>query len=122
MKEILANTYKTLVLKKPAFSLAVTLLVVGFFAWHIPDFKLDASGDSLVLENDADLYYSRQITERYGTGQVLVVTYTAEGDLFAPDNLAFVANSLNGCTNFHFIHSTPGHHLNRYVIRPRVKS
>lgn len=90
MKEILANTYNALVLRKPALSLALTLLVIGFFAWHIPDFKLDASGDSLVLENDADLYYSRQITERYGSSEVLIVTYTAKGDLFAADNLASI--------------------------------
>ncbi|MEN8142477.1 MAG: MMPL family transporter [Thermodesulfobacteriota bacterium] len=90
MKEILANTYNTLILKKPALSLALTLIVIGFFAWHIPDFKLDASGDSLVLENDADLYYSRQITERYGTSDVLIITYTAKDDLFGPDNLASI--------------------------------
>ena len=69
-------------------TIIVTLAVVGFFVWSIPDFKLDASGDSLVLENDADLYYHRQITERYETGDILVVTYTAHADLFAVETLA----------------------------------
>ncbi|MBU0481234.1 MAG: MMPL family transporter [Proteobacteria bacterium] len=88
MKQTLSTLYDSLVLKQPAVTLIITLLTVGFFAWHIPDFRLDASGDSLILENDADLYYHRQIAERYGSGDVLVVTYTAATDLFAPESLA----------------------------------
>jgi len=95
MKGILINTYNTLVLRKPGLSLAFTLIIIGFFAWHIPDFKLDASGDSLVLENDADLYYSREIKERYETGKVLLVAYTAQGNLFSSDNLANIKKLRN---------------------------
>ncbi|MDT8335949.1 MAG: MMPL family transporter, partial [Desulfurivibrionaceae bacterium] len=85
---LFSNIYESLVLKRPVATLIVTLLAVSFFAWHIPDFKLDASGDSLVLENDADLYYYRQITERYGSGDLLLLTYTVANDLFAPETLA----------------------------------
>jgi hypothetical protein len=88
VEKTISNLYDSLVLKRPLITLIVTLAVIGFFAWHIPDFKLDASGDSLVLENDADLYYHRQITERYGTGEILVITYTAHSDLFAVETLA----------------------------------
>ncbi len=88
MKKAIANIYESLVLKQPVATLIVTLLAVSFFAWHIPEFRLDASGDSLVLENDADLYYYRQITERYGSGALLLLAYTAENDLFAPETLA----------------------------------
>ncbi|MDF1577075.1 MAG: MMPL family transporter [Desulfobulbales bacterium] len=85
---LFSNIYESLVLKRPVATLIVTLLAVSFFAWHIPDFKLDASGDSLVLENDADLYYYRQITERYGSGDLLLLAYTVANDLFAPETLA----------------------------------
>lgn len=92
MKKTISNIYELLVLKRPLVTIIVTLAVVFFFAWHIPDFRLDASGDSLVLENDADLYYHRQITERYGTGDVLVITYTAQSDLFATETIADIKN------------------------------
>ncbi len=88
MKKTISSIYDSLVLVRPILTIITTLAVVGFFAWHIQDFKLDASGDSLVLENDADLYYHRQVTERYGTGEILVITYTAHSDLFAPEILA----------------------------------
>lgn len=87
MKKHLSHIYDILVLKRPIIALAAVLAVVGYFALFIPDFKLDASGDSLVLENDADLYFYRQMVDRYGTGDILVVTYTAHDDLFAPESL-----------------------------------
>jgi predicted RND superfamily exporter protein len=88
MKDILARTYDILLLKKPVLSLCLCLLAIGVFAGYIGDFKLDASGDSLVLENDADLFYHRQISQKYGTGSILVITYSAQGDLFSEDNLS----------------------------------
>lgn len=88
VKKNISTIYDSLVLKRPIVTIIVTLAVVGFFAWHIPDFKLDASGDSLVLENDADLYYHRLISERYETAEILVITYTAHTDLFATETLA----------------------------------
>ena len=80
--------YDKLVLERPLATLLLTLAAVVFFIIQIPKFQLDASGDSLVLENDRDLHYHRQITERYGTNDVLVVTFTARDDLFSAPTLA----------------------------------
>ena len=60
-----------------------TLLLIGaFFAWHAQDFRLDASADSLLLDNDPDLELSREISARYGTGDSVIVAYTPNGELF----------------------------------------
>ena len=83
MNSSLLRIYDKLILQRPVITLLLTIAVVGLFIWHIPQFKLDASGDSLVLENDADLYYHRLITDRYGTQDVLVLPYTAKQDLFS---------------------------------------
>ncbi|MGV1100867.1 efflux RND transporter permease subunit [Thiovibrio sp. JS02] len=89
MKKTLLRLYDQLILARPLATLVVTLLVVGFFAWQTPKFQLDASGDSLVLEKDADLRYHRRMVERYGSQDVLLLAYTAKnGDLFAPASLA----------------------------------
>jgi len=87
MKHTLLRIYDRFILEHPVLTLLVTFCVLAFFALQAPKFKLDASGDSLVLENDADLYYYRQITERYRAQDVLVITYTARGDLFSPATL-----------------------------------
>jgi len=52
---------------------------------------LDASAETLVLENDEDLHYSRIISSRYGQNDLLVVTYSPKGDLFSDEVLANLA-------------------------------
>lgn len=79
--------YDRLVFDRPVLTLLLVFLVTGFFGWFIPDFKLDISADSLVLENDADLSYYRSINARYGSDDYLIVTYTPQGGLFDPQTL-----------------------------------
>ena len=47
--------YEGLFVRRPHLALLCILLVTGFFAAFAPRFHLDASGDSLLLEDDADL-------------------------------------------------------------------
>ncbi len=84
----LSAAYRSLVLVRPRTTLAVLFLVAAFFAYHSKDFTLDASADSLLLENDADLQLFRQVSARYETRELLVVTFTSEGDLFSDDSLS----------------------------------
>jgi predicted RND superfamily exporter protein len=58
-----------------------------FFAWHARDFKLDASADSLLLEDDEDLRIFRDLGERYETREFLFVTFTPTADLFSESSL-----------------------------------
>ncbi len=75
--------YNRLVLKQPLATLIVITSVVVFFLLHIPDFELDASADSLVLENDASLKSYRSIRDQYGSDDFLIVTYSPEQPLFS---------------------------------------
>lgn len=84
----LKRAYRAIVLNHPVPTLVFILLLTLFFAAFIPQFRLDASSDSLLLEGDESLKYYREIKERYGSDDFLVVTYTPQGDLFARDTLA----------------------------------
>ena len=75
------------VLGRPRLVLFLIALITGFSLWFAQDFALDASSDSLLLENDRDLRYYRGIRARYGDEAYLVITYTARNDLFAPETL-----------------------------------
>lgn len=83
----LQSVYKHWVLDRPAITLIATLLFVAFLALFAGRFELDASADSLILENDKDLNYYRAISAKYGSDGYLVVTYSPKGDLFAQDTL-----------------------------------
>jgi len=65
--------FYNLVLKKSGDSLVLLLLIAGFFIAQIPDFQLDASSDSLVLEGDDNLRYYQSIKKDYGSDDFLVI-------------------------------------------------
>merc|ERR1711964_559376 len=77
----------TLVLHNPVSVLVVLLSILVFFGYHSKDFKLDASADSLLLEDDVDLKVFRKIHARYPSSALLVVTYTPDKDLFSDQAL-----------------------------------
>ncbi len=88
MESGFAHYYKKTVIERPALSLLIFFLMVGFFAYHGPNLKLDASAESIVLKNDPDLRYYRSIREIYGSDDFLVITYTPFDDLLSPTSLA----------------------------------
>jgi predicted RND superfamily exporter protein len=65
---------------------AGTLLAVG-----AQNFRLDASAETLVLQNDQDLEYTRLINSRYDQQDLLILTYTPRADLFSQETLAALA-------------------------------
>ncbi len=83
--------FDRVVLGYPKTVILCVLIVVGFLGFGARNFRLDASADTLVLEHDEDLRYSRQISSRYGQQDFLVLTYTPADDLFAPETLNTLA-------------------------------
>ena len=72
----LSNLYKSSIIKKPKFTLFVLLLILLSFTYFAKNFQLDASSDTLLLENDPDLKYLREVNKKYGSKDFLVLTYT----------------------------------------------
>ena len=73
---MLSNIYQNTVLKNPKsifILLLITLLSFGYFS---KDFRLDASSDTLLIEGDPDLKYLKEVTERYGSKEFLILTYS----------------------------------------------
>jgi predicted RND superfamily exporter protein len=68
--------YKTLIIDFSKISIVLVCFALAFFLYFSKDFKLDASSDSLLLESDKDLKYLREVSERYGSKDFLVLTYT----------------------------------------------
>jgi predicted RND superfamily exporter protein len=88
----LLKLYDKYILGHPFIALIITLAIVGFFAYHITEFKLDASADTLMLENDKDLRYFRKVIERYGTNDYLFLAYTPKSDLLSEESLNTLKN------------------------------
>jgi predicted RND superfamily exporter protein len=81
------------------------LAVVGFLAFGAKDFRLDASAETLVLENDEDLRYSRLISSRYGQHDLLVLTYSPRDELFSAETLGVLARLRDDLTSVEHVES-----------------
>ncbi|RUA06694.1 MAG: hypothetical protein DSY43_01495 [Gammaproteobacteria bacterium] len=79
------------VLKKSGYSIVLLLFVLGFFILQIPNFQLDASSDSLVLEGDNNLRYYENIKKNYGSDDYLIISYQVKDNLLAPEQLEHLA-------------------------------
>jgi len=79
--------FYAVLLRKPWFVLSIlgALLVGSLFL--LPNLRLDASSDSLLLQGDPDLAYFRESSERYAGGEFLILTWEPDGPLLSPDSL-----------------------------------
>jgi len=83
----LNSFYDSLVFKHSKAVLLIFTILVGVLSPFAGNFRLDASSDSLVLENDSSLKYFREVVSKYSGLEVLILTYSPQGDLFADDTL-----------------------------------
>ena len=73
---MIAHLYQNIILKSPKSVLLVLIIALISFANFAKDFRLDASSETLLIEGDPDLEYLREVTDRYGSKDFLVLTYT----------------------------------------------
>ncbi len=84
---MISKLYQNSIIEKPKlilFLLVIALLGFGYFS---KDFRLDASSDTLLIEGDPDLKYLKEITERYGSKDFLVLTYTPNENMTSESSI-----------------------------------
>lgn len=84
----LRTFYDRVVLEYPRSVLAAVLLavlVLGSFATRV---EIDASSETLVLQGDKDLAFSREVNRRYHNPDFLFIAYTPAKGLLSPEALA----------------------------------
>jgi predicted RND superfamily exporter protein len=87
--------FDRVVLGHPKTVILCVLIAVVFLMFQARHFRLDASAETLVIENDEDLRYSRLINSRYGEQDFLVLTYTPRDDLLSDKSLASIGQLRN---------------------------
>lgn len=105
MLRIIAKYYDRLILGNPRIVLLALACLFVFFAWHARDFRLDASADSLLLEDDADLRRFRDLSERYQTREFLFLTYTPARGLFTDASLGTIGELKKRLLSVDFVDS-----------------
>ena len=75
MSSALFDLYQKTVLRRPLRAILMVVALTVGMAFGLPNFKLDASADSLTLEHDDDLNFFREVIQRYGSDNFLIVTF-----------------------------------------------
>ncbi|MBD1163232.1 MMPL family transporter [Pelagibacterales bacterium SAG-MED11] len=73
---MIAQFYQNIILKNPKSIFIILLITLISFGYHSKNFRLDASSETLLIEGDPDLKYLQEISERYGSKEFLILTYT----------------------------------------------
>jgi uncharacterized protein len=83
----LKSFYKNYLLTHSIFSTIIAVLLLLITGSFISEFRMDASADSLVLENDQSLEYYRKVKKKYGTDDYLFVTFQPKAPLFSEGSI-----------------------------------
>ena len=75
---MITHLYQNTVLKNPKSIFVVLIIALLSFGYFAKDFRLDASSETLLIEGDSDLEYLKEVSNRYGSKEFLVLTYTPD--------------------------------------------
>ena len=84
---MISHLYHNSILKNPKSLFVVLLITLISFGYYSKDFRLDASSETLLLEGDPDLKYLKEITNRYGSKEFLILTYTPNQDMVSDSSV-----------------------------------
>ena len=84
---MLSHLYQNIVLKNPKSIFVLLLITLLSFGYFSKDFRLDASSDTLLIEGDPDLEYLKEISERYGSKDFLILTYTPNEKMISESSI-----------------------------------
>jgi len=84
---MLRQFYDKVILSYPKSILFLLLISVTALGYQAQYLEIDASAETLLLEDDKDLAFTRKVNKRYGTSDFLVLTYSPHEDLLADSTL-----------------------------------
>lgn len=87
---MLEKFYTRVLIPNPKKVLVLLFVLMSLLAYFATKLEIDASAETLLLENDKDLEYSRVIAKRYETPDFLIVTFKPNGYLLADSTLATI--------------------------------
>ena len=82
-----AQIYKKNIIEKPKFIFFILLCCLIFFGYNSKHFRLDASSETLLIEDDPDLKYLNEVNQRYGSREFLVLTFTPNDDITSDNSV-----------------------------------
>jgi uncharacterized protein len=100
-----SRLYHNTVLKNPKSIFVLLLILLIGFGYFSKDFRLDASSETLLIEGDPDLKYLKEINDRYGSKEFLVLTYTPNKDMVSNTSINNLLSLKYKIQSLNWVHS-----------------
>ncbi len=102
---MLNSFYQNYILKYPKLFFSLILLFSFFMVFFASKLEIDASSETLLLERDKDLDFTREIGKKFTAPDYLVVTYSVEEDLLSDKNINNIKNLSEQLLKVDFVES-----------------
>ena len=102
---MIAQFYQNGVLKNPKLVFVLLIIAILSFGYYSKDFRLDASSETLLIEGDPDLAYLKEVTERYGSKDFLILTYTPNEGMVTDNSINNLLSLKNKIQSLSWVHS-----------------
>lgn len=89
---MIKRIYDTFILKYPRTVLIILLIFISGLGYFATKLEIDASAETLLLDNDKDLKFFREVNKRYDKSDFLVVTFSPKSDLLSKESLDTIKN------------------------------
>ena len=97
------NIYRLVLEKYSKYALFFIIVIISFFLYNIKYFQIDASSDTLILEQDKDLKKFRDVIDDYSSSDFLIVTFTDNEKILSKPNLTIIGTFINKLNEFSWV-------------------
>ena len=97
--------YNNILIPNPKKVLMVLFLIISILGYYATKLEIDASAETLLLEDDSDLQFSRQISKDYYSPNMLVITYSPKDDMLSDTTISDIQTLSNELTNLPLVES-----------------
>ena len=100
-----SHFYQKNIIEKPKIIFVFLLLCVASFGFFAKDFRLDASSETLLIDGDPDLAYLKEVSERYGSKDFLILTYTPNEGMLTDTSINNLLSLKYKIQSLNWVHS-----------------
>ncbi len=102
---MIAHFYRNVILKNPKAIFVLLIIAILSFGYYSKNFRLDASSETLLIEGDPDLAYLKEVSERYGSKEFLILTYTPNEGMVTDSSINNLLSLKYKIQSLNWVHS-----------------
>jgi uncharacterized protein len=89
---MIKKIYDTFIFKYPIIVLFILTIFVSTLGYYATKVEIDASAETLLLDDDKDLMFFREVNKTYNNSDFLFVTFSPKTDLLSKESLEDIKN------------------------------